>query len=250
MKRKIVLAVVIVNILSGVFSHNLSAQIKKGSTLVESSFGNISFSKNSSKNEFKSVISSQSESNYFSFTLYPRFGYFLSDKLVVGGELDFYYSRSLYEYTDKDGYKTSEYRYLTSTVGLLPLARYYFLNLNEGKLFLYGQLSGGYSVDLNNKSDGTYYDKAGAITGTSEYDYTKDYSVWSGMGIVGANYFIADNVALNFGLGYQYRKTNQAYRYLSTDAAGVATITDEYENSYITRGINWSMGFTMFIPSK
>lgn len=105
------------------------------------------------------------------FTVNPKVGYFLSDDLAVGLEVNYLSSTK-----DVAGTDTVDY----SGFGAGVFARYYFLDL--GKRFkTYSELGVGYGTAKNDLSD------------------VKVNGVNAGLSL-GINYFLTDNIAISFGL--------------------------------------------------
>jgi hypothetical protein len=241
--KTILMVCIVTTIFNGAF-----AQLKKGNLLVETSFGNIGYSKYDNKSESLGTSSKNDGSN-ISFNLYPRVGLFISDKFVVGAELDIYTNSSKYNYFNTTGVKTSDSKSSNTSLGLLPFVRYYFAASKNGKSFFYGQAGGGINMEIaNNYESKSYSGSTGILTSTFKYDYTKKYTTLSGNASLGWNHFLSDNVALNFNLGYRYSQYKYSYSYTSTPVSGTPTIGPEQTYTSINNGINWGMGFTMIIP--
>ncbi|TAK34344.1 MAG: hypothetical protein EPO28_16225 [Saprospiraceae bacterium] len=90
----------------------------------------------------------ESAGDLFSITLSPTFGYFVADKIVLGGQLGFGYSKSG--------------DFSVSSFSLTPFARYYFGPEGTLKFFIQGE--GGF---LTSKFKGGFSDESlsGAIFG-------------------------------------------------------------------------------------
>ena len=135
-------------------SSSVAAQTEKGSWMVGANFANINFG-------------FQDQDNLTSIGINPNLAYFMSDKLAVGGELNF---RLIKEKSDKNA---------TIFYGLQPLVRYYFSK--EEKSGIFGQASVGFAgLSHGNASE----------TGLG-------FSVGAGW-----NYFINKSVALEVGVKY------------------------------------------------
>jgi hypothetical protein len=224
-----------------------TAQFSKGTWLTETSFGNIGFGNTRYENFLNDTTTSTSEGNYFSFDIYPRLGYFISDKLAVGTEFEFYFYSNNYKGFNKDGSKYYESNSSNVSLAFTPFVRYYFHG-NEVSKF-YGQASLGTYMELSEKGDSKYFDASGNVTSTYKTDYVKNYRNYSGSLLVGWNRFIAKNIALNLNLGYMITKSTSSHNNISI--YGGSTHTDGvYKSNYFTGGLSWSMGFTMIIPGK
>lgn len=124
--------------------------------------GNIGFNSTNDKN-------SETKTNSFEFN--PKAGYFLTDKFVVGVQLGIGSDK-----TEVAGNETDK----NSNFDAGVFGRYYFLNLGE-RFKTYSEAG----LNLNSGKDGLAEDK------------------YSGIGFnvgLGINYFVTENIAINFGL--------------------------------------------------
>lgn len=247
MKKKLFLEAVVLLFLMTITTSLIQAQLKKGNYLVETNFGNIGFGSNHNQYETAGVLSNKSDETNFSFNLYPRIGFFLSDNFVLGTELDFYFYNSNNNNFNNTGVKTTDNKSSSFSLGLLPFARVYFGSSSDGKSMFYGQLSGGINFELADNYDSKSYNASGVVTSTYKYDYTKKYNSFSGNVMVGWTRFISENVALNFNLGYKFSKSSYTYKYIQT-VGGVNTTSPEYKSANNNSGLTWNMGFSMIIP--
>jgi outer membrane protein len=227
------------------------AHYDKGSIIIETNFGNLSFNKNNSKNESSGTIT-KNDGNTLNFYLYPRLGYFVADNFVVGAEMYIYFYSSKSNYFNNAGVKTSDYKSSSTQLGLSPFARYYFGGSKDGKSKFYGQISAGVSFYLSNKNDSKNYNASGTVSSTYNTNYTKKYNTFNGSALLGWNKMLTDNVALNLNLGYMYSRSTQSSTstYTLVTPPGPATTYPETKSTYNNSGVNWNLGFTMFIPSK
>ncbi len=112
--------------------------------------------------------------------LTPQIGFFVSDGLAFGVELPISYTKEEDELHDE---------YSTTSLAFVPFLRYYF-----GSGILKPYVHGGLGF--------------GALSMKYEPDFGSTESMSAGMFLFemggGLNYFIKDNVALDFGLGYAY----------------------------------------------
>ncbi len=126
--------------------------------------GNLSFSSSNDKN-------TDLKESDFSFN--PKLGYFISDDLAIGAEVSIGSGK-----TKLDGTAVDE----NSNFGAGVFARYYFLDLGQ-RFKTYGELGAGFTSNKDGLSD--------AEVKSSGF----------GIGIdLGINYFVNQNLAINFGL--------------------------------------------------
>lgn len=111
-------------------------------------------------------ISFSTGDNASSYSINPKFGYFLSDKIAVGGDLDF-------GGTDDDVTDSK-----TSFFGIGAFARLYFLELDHKRFKAYGDVGFGYS---HARDEGPTFDdttngiKANVTLGLN-YFFTKHFA--------------------------------------------------------------------------
>ncbi|WP_225312591.1 outer membrane beta-barrel protein [Pseudotamlana haliotis] len=103
-----------------------------------------------------------------SYSINPKFGYFLSDKVAIGGDLDFGGSKD--ESTSPDT--------KTNFFGVGAFARYYFLELSQKRFKAYGDVGLGYShsrVEVGDVDNTTNGIKANLTLGVN-YFFTKKFA--------------------------------------------------------------------------
>ena len=154
---------------------------EQGNIIVE---GNIGF--NSSKSTESDNTGDLFENNTSSINFNPKAGYFISDDLVIGVELNFGSAKDEDTFIGTTGFITES---KTNNLGAGVFARYYFLEL--GKRFkTYGEFGAGFnSAKAETSQTGS----------TSLLQDSESNSIGAGLGL-GINYFISDSFAINFGL--------------------------------------------------
>ncbi len=154
---------------------------EKGNVIIE---GNLGFSTTNNKN-------AEVKNSTFSFN--PKAGYFLTDKIAVGIELGV-------GTENEDNYAEGvDAQEKSNQFGIGAFGRYYFLELGS-RFKTYTELGAGY---LQSQDEET-------VGGTT----VKDPKI-SGFGAnlgIGANYFLTDNIAINFAftdlLGFSTAKAD------------------------------------------
>lgn len=146
----------------------------KGNKIIE---GNLSFNSSKNENTFNNGQSINVDNSNFSFS--PKFGYFIQDKLAVGGYLNFGTSRN--QNFNNSTLLVDDSKNQFTGGGLF--ARYYFLDL--GKRFkTFTEVGIGFGTsknELNNK----------------EISSSNSFGLGVGLGI---NYFVTEKIAITFGL--------------------------------------------------
>jgi len=184
-------------------SHMTMAQFNTGSKMVGASTSiDLGFSS-------QKYTDSEDATKYTTIDLNPRAAYFIQNGIAIGGDLEYYLSRSKYD--GDDPYTTTEFR-----IG--PFGRYYYKSVGPVRPFGEVKLGGGTSTTR-------YY-----ITG--EKTTTRHNIFYAGAG-VGAAFFLADNFALEALLDYTYDHLKNPE-------------TDEKQNSH---GVNLNFGFSFYFNS-
>ncbi len=220
------------------------AQIRKGLWLVDANIGNLAATKSKDK-DLPQNTGRQSKGSNFHFVLYPRIGYFISKKIVIGSGLYFSYINSHSNYY-QDNKLYSQQKSSSSNLGISPFIRYYIPLKNETTNF-YFQIGGGYDFTILNKSTGISYSEIGEEIGRSNYSGNSNNLF--GEGHFGINHFINSLIALNASL---------AYRYLEFTAASKSNwyyINSNYgywENKWLlqTHSVTWNIGLSIFISKN
>lgn len=122
---------------------------------------------------------------WYSLTLSPRIGYYLTDKLAVGSGIDLYSSRSISEYTlDRTTLKNK-------SIGLSPFARFFPVSID--RLSFYLEIQPEVYIGW-----GTRESESGTIVQT---DKTRNFGF--GMALrPGAEYSLTDRIRIGISAGY------------------------------------------------
>jgi outer membrane protein len=147
----------------------------KGNIMVE---GNLGFSSGTDTDSFLGVDIEEDKFSSFSFN--PKVGYFISDKLALGVELNV--ASGTNENT-QFGAPNVVTENKSNSIGAGVFARYYFLNLGE-RFKTYGEAGLGFGSGKNE---------------TNGVETSSSSSVGFGVGL-GINYFLTPRFAINFGL--------------------------------------------------
>lgn len=243
---KLIALIAVFNVIS---SGNTFAQLNKGNWLVEGNIGNFSFSKYKNQSESGGSVTSKYESVGTYLGIYPRGGYFVVNNLAVGSTLGLSISYNKSKYYNSAGVKTSDNNSLYGYIDIIPFLRYYFPSKKSGKLRFYGQAGGGVSIQYFSKYEGTNYNSTGDITSTYKQEYIKPYIYASAEILIGLNYFISRQIAVNSSLGYQYSKNFSTYN-TTTTILGISTTSPDYKSTYQNHRFSWMVGFTYIITGK
>jgi hypothetical protein len=144
----------------------LKAQMNTGSKFVA---GYNQFGINSYHDKDKA--SSSDPDKYFNINLTTKAGYFLKNRIAIGGFADVGYQ--------KINYVTSDFKVIYSDWSLGPLARYY---VEYGSLIPFAEISVGFGLNTT---------KSESATTTIE----SKHSVFGLKGGIGADYFLNESIA-------------------------------------------------------
>lgn len=166
------------------FATGLFAQIFVG--------GNLSFNLTSGKIESGNISVDKPTETYFS--LAPKAGYFLSDKLAVGASLR-------YTLQNEKTPGNPDVIDRTTTIGITPFARYYAFTLNKFSLFAQGDLGFSYGVAKH---------KEGSVTTTGPKTTTIGLTAYPGISYKLSNRIDLEAVigGFNFGINRTSEKQN------------------------------------------
>jgi opacity protein-like surface antigen len=147
----------------------VNAQTEQGNIIVGSTFGGLNFG---SQKQTSSSIKS------FNLTLNPLAAWFVADNIAVGAQLNLGYR------SEKITSQTTS----TTSYGISPLVRYYFVGEGTTQFFGQGKFNFG---------------------GLKQKDLSSTSYIGFGLG-AGLDHFVSDNVAIEAALGYDYLKPKNA----------------------------------------
>jgi hypothetical protein len=246
MKKMAFLFVVTVFVMS--FPQNGLAQTQKGNWLVEGNIGNFNFTKSNNHSNIDS-ITTRTESRSMYFSVYPRGAFFVMDNLAVGSTVGFSITDSKDKRINSFGIKDLETKNSYGLFELSPFIRYYF-PCKKDKLKFYGQVGGGVFFDMYYILQQTYFNSAGEITSTFKSNTPKKKIGGLAEVMLGVNYFISKQIAVNASLGYQYFRSTQTNSFTTTSSSG--NTTNSPDDRYVAQShrFSWLIGFTYTIPGK
>ncbi len=224
------------------------AQTQKGNWLIEGNIGNFNVTKSNNHSNIDSITTkTQSQSVYFS--VYPRAAYFVINNLAIGSTVGFSITHSKDKRINSSGIKDLETINSYGLFELSPFIRYYF-PCKKDKLKFYGQVGGGVFFDMYYILKQTYFNAAGEITSTFKANTPKKKIGGLAEVMVGVNYFISSQIAVNASLGYQYFRSTQTNSFTTTNNSG--NTTNSPDDRYVAQShrFSWLIGFTYTIPGK
>lgn len=170
-------------------SYIVNAQTQKGNWVVGGST-QIDFSSGKTTVKYGSIEVDGPTINTLAFT--PSVGYFISDNLALGGEVNFT------SITYKNEYDGRTYKETSSIFSIMPSVTYYFSNNKTVMPYLGGAV--GFATKKDKDDDVT-------ISG--------DGFAWKLKG--GIAYFLTESIALDLGLRYAQHSFNYKDTYYTED---------------------------------
>jgi len=223
------------------------AQFKKDDWLVEGSIGSITLT-NDTDEYTQGTGTYKYENSGFSFNVYPRAGYFITNDIVIGTTLGFSYYNSDSEDYDALGNKQYESNYNSSSITFAPFLRYYLSGSANSNLRFYGQIGGGLNTYLSYERESTIFNNNGEVSSKTKYESPENYFSYNIVGLMGLNYFLAENVAINTAIGYNYSKSTETTQGTFTPSGGTPSESTPIEYKNTSGDLSWNIGFTMIIP--
>jgi hypothetical protein len=230
-----------------------NAQFKKGDRMVGTSVGSFVFNSGSADVTFSQFPGYSSKTSSYGLRIEPAFGWFISDKTVIGAALNINPTGQKITY-EALGSTFQEDKTTNFNIGLGGFLRNYFGD-NAASFMPWGQF--GFNAGIN----------SGTSEGFKYYDATPDFKI-SYDGKSSGGFFA--NAALQFGLtkmmgesagldiylGYNYSYNKNTFKTTSlTDNApydGVpeATATNEPTTKFTNHGLIVGVGFQVFLRGK
>jgi hypothetical protein len=227
-------------------SLNSFAQFQKGTRTIGFNIGSAGFSNVGADytNNNGNAIGSE-KTNRFSLSLSPSLGWFINEKVLVGGNVTVNISSSKYT----SGITDDQSNGFTAGVGFF--GRYYF---SDAGFMPYGQAGLGVSFG----STSFEWVRDFRVTNNSIHKGTGDqksiFNLNAGVGL-GLTKMINKNVGLDFGVGYNF--TNTSYSYAANNNIQyqtTPTTSDEVKTNYkysgFTNAGSVSAGILIFLDPK
>jgi hypothetical protein len=231
MKKIIMLIAGCISLFSG-FS-----QTKKGSRLIGVGIGSASYTNSKSSTSYSNTPTVyKSDGNSFSIGVYPNVGWFVQDRLAIGGSVSVSFYNSKSKSSNTSSSTTTESKYNQPSIYIGPFARYYFGGSNKGMPFVQANVQYGIAGGKNTNE---------TSTGSSSETKTKPKGDWNTGLSFGYEHFISSYLGFFGSLGVSYGKTKTKYDYKPSTGTGYS-YTSEYSRWYIPV----SVGLQVHLPSK
>lgn len=151
----------------------------------------------------------------FVFTLQPSVGRFISDRLLLGAELNLYFSKDKSDYFTPNDSEENTLRYITLGIG--PHIRYYFGPMKSKQLFHVG-LSGGVNYTTMKQESSDNGDPPTVYKTKQPNYYAKPY--------IGSSWFVGKHWTFGASLAYRYETTRYKLNSANSSSRTNSTLSD------------------------
>ncbi len=225
------------------------AQVKPGTIMLGTTIGSTTYNSTNSDYSYDIGGTRHTGTNTYTFSAGPQIGIFITNRLVLGGNLSVNYSNSKSTTTNLSATQVQTGSGTNSnslTVNLGPFARYYFSNLHA-KNWFYAQANGTIGTG-SGSSTGTTDN-----TGTSSNSNGKISNIfnWTTGASLGMTHLFYHRIAMDFALGYNYshqmseNNNSTVTRNKTTNVQ--STTFNNYSLTNATNGITANIGFHFFL---
>jgi len=227
----------------------LQAQFKKGDNMVGASIGNVAINSGSSDVSFPQTQGYSSKSSGYSIRFEPTWGWFISDKTVVGVSLNVNPGKQKISYEDAGttfqrdessnfniGVGAFLRNYFSTSKSFMPFGQFGFnAGINSSSIEGFRYYAGPYKISYDGKSSGGFF-----ANSTLQLGLTK---------------MMGENTGLDFYAGYNFSYSSNTFKTTTLRDDGVdGTIDTRSENEPTTKftnhGFILGVGFQVFLRKK
>lgn len=230
-----------------------NAQFKKGDKMVGASVASIFFNSGGSDVSFPQGITGySSKTSSYGLKIDPSFGWFISEKTVVGAALNINPSGQKVRYEDL-GTTFQEDKSTSFNIGVGGFLRNYFGN--KSSFMPFGQF--GFNAGINSSTaDGFKY-----FTGTPNYKVSYDGKSSGGFFAnailqLGLTKMMGEYTGLDFYLGYNYSYNKNTFKTTTLrdnapyDGIPETRAENEPTSKFTNHGLMVGVGFQVFLKGK
>lgn len=232
-------------------SATADAQFSKGDKMVSTSVGSVFLNSGGSDVSFPQTRGYSSKTSSYGLSINPSFGWFITDKTVVGASVNINPSGQKVRYEDL-GTTFQEDKSNSFNIGVGGFARNYFGA--PGNFRLFGQF--GFNAGISSsKTDGfRYY--------TTSPNYKQSYDGKSSGGFfanavlqLGLTKMVGEQTGLDFYVGYNYSYNKNTFKTttltdLNLDGTIDARGESEPTTKFTNHGVIVAVGFQVFLKGK
>jgi len=205
-------------------------------SLVSPFWGNMNFGKGKiSRYDASDTEYEKEKSSNWSVGINPSIGYFISDRMMLGANMQIYFSNEKTRYTRTSGFQ--EYINDYTTLGIGPEFRYYFRTGSPKQLF-YAGVSPNIIYRLNRQTTTIF--TSGPNT-TNKTIYKARQPEFTGRGYVGSAWFAGRHWAFTGGLASTF--ASDTYKLRSTDSNG--SFYSKTKSRRLNLGLNAGLTYTL-----
>jgi hypothetical protein len=230
-----------------------NAQIAKGNLFIGTGLGTAAYSFGTYTFNYSTPNNKNQDLKNYAISLSPSFGVFLTSHFILGGSFDVDLANNSSNFLSSSSViVTSNVVTKNTTYSLGPFMRYYYFTQRQSsysdiETLLYLQFStalgsGSGSTNQTNYNQSSAYSVATGVT--------KGMFVYKAQFNLGISVFVAENIGIDFGAGYQfqYQSYTSITNTATTSSNGALTNNPiTYKSSLPVNGITLSAGIHMFI---
>lgn len=227
------------------------AQFSKGDKMVGTSVGSIFLNSGGSDVTFPQTRGYSSKTSSYGLRIEPAFGWFISDKTVIGASININPNGQKVTYEDL-GTTFQKDKTTNFNIGVGGFARNYFGSPSNFRLF--GQF--GFNAGINSsKTEGFRY-YSGAPNYKVSYDGKSSGGFFANAIVqLGLTKMVSDHTGLDIYLGYNYSYNKNTFLTTTlTDINNDGSIDTRAENEPTTKftnhGLIVGVGFQIFLKGK
>jgi hypothetical protein len=244
-KKLVILAAILLPCLAA------KAQFTRGDKMVGTSVGSVFLNSGSSDVSFPQTRGYSSKTSSYGLRIEPAFGWFISDKTVIGAAININPAGQKVSYQDL-GTTFQEDNNSNFNIGVGGFARNYFGN--PGNFRLFGQF--GFNAGINSgKTDGFRY-----YSGSPGYKVSYDGKSSGGFFAnailqLGLTKMVGSHTGLDIYLGYNYSYNKNTFKTTTLTDIGLDGSIDtrgesEPTSKFTNHGLIVGVGFQVFLKGK
>lgn len=227
------------------------AQFSKGDKMVGTSVGSVFLNSGSSDVSFPQVRGYSSKTSSWGLRIEPSFGWFITDKTVIGASININPSGQKVDYKDL-GTTFQQDKNTNFNIGVGGFARNYFGN--PGNFRFFGQF--GFNAGINSGTTEGFRYYSGAPSYKVSYDGKSSGGFFANAIVqLGLTKMVGVHTGLDFYLGYNYSYNKNTFKTTTlTDIGLDGSIDTRAENEPTTKftnhGLIIGVGFQVFLKGK
>jgi len=228
-----------------------NAQFSKGDKMVGGSVGSIFLNSGNSDVSFPQTRGYSAKSNNWGVRIEPTFGWFITDKTVIGASLMVNPTGQRVDYKDL-GTTFQQDKSTGFNIGLGGFIRNYFGSPSDFRVF--GQF--GFNTGLNNTTTSGFRYYTGTPDSKVTYDGKSSGGLYANATLqLGFTRMMGEQTGLDFYIGYNYSYNKNTFKTVTLTDLGInGSIDTRGESEPTTRFTNHGMivgvGFQVFLKGK